>query len=560
VTGRQIAGAFPQQQISLGLRVVREHTETNWDWTFTMTSIQQRAELQRSIWQIANGVRGAVDGWDFKQYVLGTLFYRFISENFASYIEGGDDSIHYAELSDSVITTDIKDDAVKTKGYFIYPSQLFAKVAASANTNESLNTDLATIFAAIESSANGYPSERDIKGLFTDFDTTSNRLGNTVADKNTRLAAVLKGVAELDFGVFEDNHIDLFGDAYEFLISNYAANAGKSGGEFFTPQHVSKLLARIAMHKQSSVNKIYDPACGSGSLLLQAKKHFDAHIIEDGFFGQEINHTTYNLARMNMFLHNVNYDKFNIQLGNTLREPHFGEEKPFDAIVSNPPYSVNWIGSDDPTLINDERFAPAGVLAPKSKADFAFVLHALSYLSSKGRAAIVCFPGIFYRGGAEQKIRQYLVDNNYVETVISLAPNLFFGTTIAVNILVLSKHKTDTAIQFIDASGLFKKETKNNVLTDDDDAASPGHIQQIMQVFDSKAKVDHFAESVAFEKIAANDYNLSVSSYVEARDTREVVDIAQLNAELKTTVSKIDQLRKDIDAIVAEIEGEEQEA
>jgi len=331
-----------------------------------MTSIQQRAELQRSIWQIANGVRGAVDGWDFKQYVLGTLFYRFISENFASYIEGGDDSIHYAELSDSVITTDIKDDAVKTKGYFIYPSQLFAKVAASANTNESLNTDLATIFAAIESSANGYPSERDIKGLFTDFDTTSNRLGNTVADKNTRLAAVLKGVAELDFGVFEDNHIDLFGDAYEFLISNYAANAGKSGGEFFTPQHVSKLLARIAMHKQSSVNKIYDPACGSGSLLLQAKKHFDAHIIEDGFFGQEINHTTYNLARMNMFLHNVNYDKFNIQLGNTLREPHFGEEKPFDAIVSNPPYSVNWIGSDDPTLINDERFAPAGVLAPTS--------------------------------------------------------------------------------------------------------------------------------------------------------------------------------------------------
>jgi len=546
--------------MSVGLRVVREHNEMNWDWTFTMTSIQQRAELQRSIWQIANGVRGAVDGWDFKQYVLGTLFYRFISENFASYIEGGDDSVHYDELPDSVITPDIKDDAVKTKGYFIYPSQLFSKVAASANTNESLNTDLATIFAAIESSASGYPSERDIKGLFADFDTTSNRLGNTVADKNTRLAAVLTGVAGLDFGDLEDNHIDLFGDAYEFLISNYAANAGKSGGEFFTPQHVSKLIAQLAMHKQTSVNKIYDPACGSGSLLLQAKKHFDAHIIEDGFFGQEINHTTYNLARMNMFLHNINYDKFNVQLGNTLINPHFGDDKPFDAIVSNPPYSVNWIGSDDPTLINDERFAPAGVLAPKSKADFAFVLHALSYLSSKGRAAIVCFPGIFYRGGAEQKIRQYLVDNNYVETVISLAPNLFFGTTIAVNILVLSKHKTDTTVQFIDASGLFKKETKNNVLTDNDDAASPGHIQQIMQVFDSKAKVDYLAESVAFEKIADNDYNLSVSSYVKAKDTREVVDIAQLNAELKITVSRIDQLRKDIDAIVAEIDGEELEA
>ncbi|MDL1865841.1 type I restriction-modification system subunit M [Betaproteobacteria bacterium PRO4] len=513
-----------------------------------MTSTQQRAELQRRIWQIANDVRGAVDGWDFKQYVLGALFYRFISENFASYIEGGDDNLRYAELPDSVITPDIKDDAIKTKGYFIYPSQLFATIAAGANSNESLNTDLAAIFAAIEASASGYPSEQDIKGLFADFDTTSNRLGNTVKDKNTRLAAVLKGVEDLDFGDFDSSHIDLFGDAYEFLISNYAANAGKSGGEFFTPQHVSKLIAQLAMHQQTSVNKIYDPACGSGSLLLQAKKHFDAHIIEDGFFGQEINHTTYNLARMNMFLHNINYDKFNIQLGNTLIDPHFGDDKPFDAIVSNPPYSVKWIGADDPTLINDDRFAPAGVLAPKSKADFAFVLHALSYLSAKGRAAIVCFPGIFYRGGAEQKIRQYLVDNNYVESVISLAPNLFFGTTIAVNILVLSKHKLDARTQFIDASALFKKETNNNILTD-------AHIEQIMTVFDSKANVDHFAQSIPLEQIVANDYNLSVSSYVEARDTREVVDIAQLNAELKTTVARIDQLRKDIDAIVAEIEG-----
>jgi type I restriction enzyme M protein len=518
-----------------------------------MTSIQQRAELQRRIWQIANDVRGAVDGWDFKQYVLGTLFYRFISENFAAYIEGGDDSIEYAKLDDIVIAPEIKDDAIKTKGYFIYPSQLFANVAASANTNDSLNTDLAKIFSAIETSAMGYPSERDIRGLFADFDTTSNRLGNTVRDKNTRLAAVLKGVAELDFGDFDASHIDLFGDAYEFLISNYAANAGKSGGEFFTPQHVSKLIAQLAMHKQTSVNKIYDPACGSGSLLLQAKKHFDQHLIDDGFYGQELNHTTYNLARMNMFLHNVNYDKFNIQLGDTLIEPHFGDDKPFDAIVSNPPYSVKWVGSDDPTLINDDRFAPAGVLAPKSKADFAFVLHALSYLSTKGRAAIVCFPGIFYRGGAEQKIRQYLVDNNYVESVISLAPNLFYGTTIAVTILVLSKHKADTTTQFIDASGLFKKETNNNVLLDE-------HVKEIMAVFDSKANVDHFAQSVPFEKVATNDYNLSVSSYVDAKDDREVVNIAQLNAELKTTVAKIDQLRKDIDAIVAEIDGGELEA
>jgi len=516
----------------------------------TMTSTQQRAELQRQIWQIANDVRGSVDGWDFKQYVLGTLFYRFISENFANYIEGGDERVHYAALTDDVITDDIKDDAIKTKGYFIYPSQLFCNVVANANNNKNLNTDLATIFTAIESSANGYPSEVDIKGLFADFDTTSNRLGNTVNDKNIRLAAVLKGVDRLTFGEFEENHIDLFGDAYEFLISNYAANAGKSGGEFFTPQHVSKLIAQLAMHGQTTVNKIYDPAAGSGSLLLQAKKHFDAHIIEDGFFGQEINHTTFNLARMNMFLHNINYDKFNMMLGNTLLDPQFGDDKPFDAIVSNPPYSVKWIGSDDPTLINDERFAPAGVLAPKSKADFAFVLHALSYLSSKGRAAIVCFPGIFYRGGAEKKIRQYLIDNNYVETVISLAPNLFFGTSIAVNILVLSKHKTDTSTQFIDASGLFKKATNNNILTE-------AHIQQIMTMFDSKKDVEYLAKSESNDNIATNDYNLSVSSYVEAKDTREVIDIKTLNAELKTTVAKIDQLRSDIDAIVAEIEGSE---
>ena len=512
-----------------------------------MTSKEQREELRRRIWQIANDVRGSVDGWDFKQYVLGTLFYRFISENFASYIEADDDSISYATLSDDVITVDIKDDAIKTKGYFIYPSQLFANIAGSANTNANLNTDLANIFSAIESSANGYPSEVDIKGLFADFDTTSNRLGNTVTDKNTRLAAVLKGVAGLNFGNFEDSQIDLFGDAYEYLISNYAANAGKSGGEFFTPQSVSKLIAMLAMHEQKTVNKIYDPAAGSGSLLLQAKKHFDAHIIEDGFFGQEINHTTYNLARMNMFLHNINYDKFNIALGNTLLNPHFGNDKPFDAIVSNPPYSVSWIGSDDPTLINDDRFAPAGVLAPKSKADWAFVLHCLSYLSSRGRAAIVCFPGIFYRGGAEQKIRQYLMDNNYIETIISLAPNLFFGTSIAVCILVLSKHKPDTKTQFIDASALFKKETNNNILLDE-------HLLRIMNAFADKTDVPHYSTCVEHSAIAANDYNLSVSSYVEARDTREVIDITKLNAELKITVAKIDRLRAEIDAIVGEIE------
>ena len=513
-----------------------------------MTSNQQRAELQRQIWKIANDVRGSVDGWDFKQYVLGTLFYRFMSENFTKYIEAGDESVNYPTLSDDVITPEIKDDAIKTKGYFIYPSQLFVNVVKNAHNNPNLNTDLAKIFADIEGSANGYPSESDIKGLFADFDTTSNRLGNTVESKNKRLTAVLKGVEGLPLGDFHGSQIDLFGDAYEFLISNYAANAGKSGGEYFTPQNVSKLIARLATHGKETVNKIYDPACGSGSLLLQARKCLDAHAIEEGYFGQELNHTTYNLARMNMFLHNINYDKFEIELGDTLTEPRFLDDKPFDAIVSNPPYSVKWVGTDDPTLINDDRFAPAGVLAPKSKADFAFVMHTLNYLSARGRAAIVCFPGIFYRGGAEQKIRKYLVDNNYVETVISLAPNLFYGTTIAVTILVLAKNKPNTDIQFIDASGeaFFKKETNNNVMHEN-------HIDEVVRIFSKKENKDHVAATVPVNKVAENDYNLSVSSYVEAEDTREKVDIEVLNKDIETTVKKITELRTDIDAIIAEI-------
>lgn len=513
-----------------------------------MTSIKQRDELQAAIWRIANEVRGAVDGWDFKQFVLGTLFYRFISENFVAYMN--DEDVDYTQLPDEAITPDVIREAVNTKGYFIYPSQLFANVAKEAYRNTNLNVELAEIFEAIEASAAGHPSEASIKGLFADFDTRSNRLGNTVDDRNKRLAAVIKGVESLNFGEFEDNQIDLFGDAYEFLISNYAANAGKSGGEFFTPQNVSQLIARLALHGQQEVNKIYDPACGSGSLLLQAKKQFDQHQITEGFFGQEINHTTYNLARMNMFLHNINFDKFHIVLGDTLTKPQLWDDKPFDAIVSNPPYSVNWIGADDPALINDERFAPAGVLAPKSKADLAFVMHTLSYLSARGRAAIVCFPGIFYRGGAEQKIRKYLVDNNYVETVIALPPNLFYGTSIAVNILVLSKHKAETRTQFIDASGeaFYKKETNNNVLTE-------AHIDHIMSLFATGDEVAHTATVVDNQTIADNDYNLSVSSYVTPKDTREVIDIDKLNAEVAETVKRIDTLRHEIDQIIKEIEA-----
>lgn len=514
-----------------------------------MSEQSQRQELHRKIWSIADDVRGAVDGWDFKQYILGILFYRFISENFTSYIEGGDPDINYAEYPEDMITDDIKDDAVKTKGYFIYPSQLFANVVKSARTNEDLNTHLKEIFDEIESSAVGYASENDIKGLFDDVDTRSNRLGNTVPERNKRLADILEGIASLDFGNFEDNKIDLFGDAYEYLISNYASKAGKSGGEFFTPQNVSKLLARIVMlgkDEKNKINKIYDPACGSGSLLLQAKKQFTDHIIEDGFYGQEINMTTYNLARMNMFLHNINYDKFSIERGDTLLDPKHGNEKPFDAIVSNPPYSIKWVGSDDPTLINDDRFAPSGVLAPKSKADFAFIMHSLSYLSSKGRAAIVTFPGIFYRGGAEKKIRQYLVDGNFVEAVIQLPDNLFYGTSIATCILILAKNKLTTDTLFIDASKEFKKEKNNNVLTEE-------NLERILKGFADAKDILHFVSVVPNEKIVEQDYTLSVSTYVEKEDTREKIDIVKLNQEISDTVKNIDRLRAEIDKIVEEL-------
>ena len=503
----------------------------------------QRSELHRKIWAIADDVRGAVDGWDFKQYILGILFYRFISENITEFFnsaehEAGDLEFDYAEISDEEAEQDFRPNTVEDKGFFILPSQLFKNVVKTAKNNENLNTDLANIFKAIEGSAVGFASEDDIKGLFEDVDTTSNRLGGTVAEKNKRLADILTGIAEINFGNFQDNEIDAFGDAYEYLISKYASNAGKSGGEFFTPQTVSKLLSRLVMDGKANVNKVYDPTCGSGSLLLQMKKQFDEHIIEEGFFGQEINMTNFNLARMNMFLHNVNYNNFSIKRGDTLINPLHKAEKPFDAIVSNPPY-----------LINDERFAPAGKLAPKSYADYAFIMHSLSYLSSKGRAAIVCFPGIFYRKGAEKTIRQYLVDNNFVDCIIQLPENLFFGTTIATCILVMAKNKTENKILFIDASKEFKKEANNNILEEK-------NIKVIIEEFKNRTDKEYFSRYVDKVDIQNHDYNLSVSTYVEKEDTREIIDIKVLNQKIEDTVKKIDDLRVSLNEIVKEFEDE----
>ena len=511
---------------------------------------QERQELHRTIWAIADEMRGSVDGWDFKSYILGILFYRYISENITNYInrgewESGNTDFDYALLADSV-AEEAREEMVGVKGFFILPSQLFCNVCKVCDKDDNLNETLEHIFTAIEASAKGTESEDDFKGLFADLDVNSNKLGATVVKRNEKLVKLLRGIQQMQLGDYQDNTIDAFGDAYEYLMGMYASNAGKSGGEYFTPQEVSELLTRLATLGKTEVNKVYDPACGSGSLLLKAAKILGKENIRQGFFGQEINLTTYNLCRINMFLHDIDYDKFDIACEDTLISPQHWDDEPFEVIVSNPPYSIKWKGDDDITLINDPRYAPAGVLAPKSKADLAFIMHSLAWLATNGTAAIVCFPGVMYRGGAEKKIRQYLIDNNYVDCIIQLPDNLFFGTSIATCIMVLKKAKKDNATLFIDASKECVKITNNNKLT-------PDNIEHIVKMFADRTDVQYQCRLVGNDVIAEGDYNLSVSTYVEQEDTREKVDIVELNARLEKIVAHENELRAQIDAIIKEL-------
>lgn len=514
---------------------------------------RERDELHKAIWSIADELRGSVDGWDFKQYVLGTMFYRYISENLTNYInkgehEAGNTDFDYTTMPDADAET-ARDGLVDEKGFFILPSELFCNVRARASQDENLNETLETVFKNIEASAQGHVSEVDFKGLFDDYDVNSNKLGATVAKRNEKLLKLLDGVGDMNLGDYHDQTIDVFGDAYEYLMSMYASGAGKSGGEFFTPQEVSELLTKIATVGKTEVNKVYDPACGSGSLLLKSAKILGKENVRQGFFGQEINITTYNLCRINMFLHDIDYDKFNIACEDTLTSPEHWDEEPFEVIVSNPPYSIKWSGSDNPLLINDPRFAPAGVLAPKSKADLAFIMHSLSWLATNGTAAIVCFPGIMYRGAAEKKIRKYLIDNNFVDCVIQLPSNLFFGTPIATCIMVLKKSKADNKVLFIDASAEFEKATNNNKLSDK-------NITKIVEHFSSRTDDPYFSRLVDYKEISEEqDYNLSVSTYVEQENTKEVVDIKELNSEIQKIVEREAILRAEIDRIIKEIEG-----
>lgn len=513
---------------------------------------QEREELHRAIWAIADDLRGAVNGWDFKSYVLGTMFYRYISENIASYInqgeiDAGNPDFRYEDMSDAE-AEQAREGLVQEKGFFILPSELFCNVRAKAASDENLNETLETVFRHIEESAKGSSSEGQFAGLFDDYDVNSNKLGATVAKRNEKLVKLLNGVADMNLGDVKEHDIDAFGDAYEYLMTMYASNAGKSGGEFFTPADVSELLTRLGTVGKKEINKVYDPACGSGSLLLKAEKVLGRDAVRNGFFGQEINITTYNLCRINMFLHDIEFDKFDIACEDTLTNPQHWDDEPFELIVSNPPYSIKWAGDENPLLINDPRFAPAGVLAPKSKADLAFIMHSLAWLASNGTAAIVCFPGIMYRGGAEQKIRKYLVDNNFIDCIIQLPSNLFFGTSIATCIMVLKKGKTDNKVLFIDASSECVKVTNNNKLT-------PENIDKIVDTIAQRAEEAHFSHLAEYSEVQKNDYNLSVSTYVEAKDTREKIDIVKLNAEIAQIVARENELRAAIDQIVAEIEG-----
>lgn len=526
-----------------------------------MVAAAERAELHKTIWRIANDLRGSVDGWDFKSYVLGFLFYRFISENLTDYLNekerqgilaaGGSqeeaDSFDFASLTNEE-AEDGRAATVADKGFYIRPTDLFNNVRARAKGNENLNEQLAGIFRAIEDSAKGTNAEADLRGLFDDVDVNSTKLGNTVAERNAKLVKIMDAVGDLplDHGSAQ---IDAFGDAYEYLMTMYASSAGKSGGEFYTPQEVAEVLTRLALDGRKDVERVYDPCAGSGSLLLKFAKVLGPSLSRK-YFGQEINLTTYNLCRINMFLHNVNFANFDIALGDTLTSPAHWDDQPFDAIVSNPPYSTKWAGKDDMALVNDPRFSPAGVLAPNSKADLAFTMHMLHWLAEDGAAAIVEFPGVLYRGGAEGKIRRYLVENNFVHTIIQLPPDLFFGTTIATCIIVLKKSRVDYKVLFVDASSQFVREGNKNRLNEE-------NREHLLSLAFERKDVEHVAKLVSIDDIAANDWNLSVSSYVEPEDTREKVDIAELNNRIAGIVERQQQLRESIDAIVAELEADQ---
>lgn len=489
-----------------------------------MARKSEKRTIQKIMWDLLTELRGQIDGWDFKNYSLTMIFYKFLSENFEQYInnnekESGDENFKYSEITNAEAEEDFKSSLLEYPGYFIKPSELFCNIHKNANTNENLNVSIKDAFNNIQASTIGTEAEENIKGIFDDFDVSTSKLGKDVKEKNETLRKLVNCIATLSFGSAHSGLVsDTFGDMYEYLMGMYAKNAGKSGGEYFTPPEVSTLLSRIVMIGKKEVKNIYDPTCGSGSLLLKGAKVIGAKNIKKGFYGQELNNTTYNLCRENMMLHNIQPDQMDIKNGNTLANPMHRSEK-FEIIVSNPPYSTKW--ETDALTINDERFAPAGVLAPSTKADYAFLQHVIYQLAPNGVAGIVLPHGILFRGGTEGTIRKHFIDNNYIETIISLPANLFYGTGIPTIIMVFKKERQNSDILFIDASKCFEKDKNQNVLRDAD-------IEKIYDAVLNRKDVENFARLVNKDEIIRNEYNLNIPRYITSDNEIILSDLYSL--------------------------------
>lgn len=495
-----------------------------------------KQELEKRLWAIANELRGNMGADEFRDYILGFIFFKFLSEKMEKFalVELDGEIEKYSDIEkDPELLEELHEEAVESLGYFIEPKYLFHNIAERAKNKELIIEDLGKALKFVEESALGHESEHDFTGLFEDVDLTSTKLGRTVDQKNKLISEVIKHLDEINFG-FDDTEMDVLGDAYEYLIGEFAAGAGKKAGEFYTPQQVSKILAKIVTLGKERIRSAYDPTCGSGSLLLRVAKESNVSHI----YGQELNTTTYNLARMNMILHGVKFANFDIEQGDTLEEDRH-VDRTFEAVVANPPFSANW--SADQTFLSDERFSTYGKLAPKTKADFAFVQHMIHHLDEDGVMATVLPHGVLFRGAAEGVIREYLIkERNYLDAVIGLPASIFYGTSIPTCILVFKKHRENSDnVLFIDASNLFEKNKNQNMLTDE-------HVEKILKTYEKREEIEKFSHLATMEEIAENDYNLNIPRYVDTFEEEEEID-------LEAVVNEIGALDKEIESVDAEI-------
>ena len=519
----------------------------------------QKQKLERELWNIANDLRGKMDADEFKDYILGFIFYKYLSERQlaqANELLATEDIKDYSQITDEEDLAAIRDESLETLGYFLSPNELFPAVvtkgkAAAEEKETYIIDDLKTIFDNFTASSKETDSDDDFKDLFEDLDLTSSKLGNANKDCNELIVKIMSRLARIDFGPDEADS-DILGDAYEYLIGKFASGAGKKAGEFYTPQQVSKILARIVTLDRERIKNAYDPTCGSGSLLLRIEKEArlktpDGDNVLLELYGQELNRTTYNLARMNMIMHGVHFSRFDIKQEDTLEKPKH-EDMQFEAVVANPPFSANWKGKNNPSFENDDRFSRYGALAPAGKADFAFVQHMIHHLAENGAMAVVLPHGVLFRGAAEGKIRKYLIEElNYLDAVIGLPANLFYGTGIPTCILIMKKcRKQDDTILFIDASQHFDKVGNQNTLTDD-------HVVRIVDTYQHREANDKYSYVATLEEIKENDWNLNIPRYVNTFEEEEPVNIVAVAKDLKALELDMQKTDKTIENFCQEL-------